>query len=283
MTSNSSKTVILDERPSVIPDTPTSRCTPIITPLSAETPHSNRVFSPDKGSRYHGLTSAAYDESNTETGTHHNLSDVTHVPDEWMKSQLIAESVKQRQLETVNFLTEKLDFDLVEPELGMHLLSIYWIRQQSLGPIVYRTAFMRDMACGGPYFSKLLLNAIYFYASKYTTRLEVCQDSANRLTAGWSYRKRAVELLSGNFEQSNITTIQALLLMSVNIFAWCDEKSISWLYAGMAFNMIIDLGMHVDTATLKRRLSADETEIRLRVFWSAYSKSPSLLSRQFIT
>jgi len=248
-------------------------------------PQVHRTFSPDQGSFYHGLTSAAFDEGDIEPSTRHKPPDDSIVPYEWVKRQLVAESVKQRQLETVNFLTEKLDFDQVEPELGMHLLSIYWNRQQSLGPVVYRTAFMRDMACGGRHFSKLLLNAIYFYASKYTKRVEVCQDPTNRLTAGWVYRRRVIELLNASYGASNITTIQALLLMSTAIFAWCDEKSISWLYAGMAFNMIIDLGMHVDTATMKRQFSAEDVEIRIRVFWSAFSKyflifhlSPSLLT-----
>ncbi|RDW61641.1 hypothetical protein BP5796_11533 [Coleophoma crateriformis] len=59
--------------------------------------------------------------------------------------------------------------------------------------------------------------------------------------------------------------------MSTALFSWCDEKSTSWLYAGMAFNMIIDLGIHVDADTLRQRFSEDELEIRHRVFWAAYS------------
>jgi hypothetical protein len=157
----------------------------------------------------------------------------------------------------------------------MHLLSIYWNRQITLGPVVYRTAFMRDMACAGPYFSKLLLNAIYFYACKYTSRIEVCRDPNNRFTTGWVYRQRAMELLSKSFDKSNITTMQALLIMSSAFFAWCDEKSLSWLYAGMAFNMIIDLGIQVDADTLKQQLSEEALEIRSRVFWAAYGKFSS--------
>lgn len=131
---------------------------------------------------------------------------------------------------------------------------------------------MRDMACAGPYFSKFLLNVMYFYASKYTARIEVRKDPNNNLTAGWFYRHRATQLLMHAFDKSSITTIQALLIMSSAIFSWCDEKSTSWLYAGMAFNMIVDMGIHVDAATLRRRFSEEEVEIRLRVFWTAYGK-----------
>lgn len=230
-------------------------------------------FTPDKESCYHGPTSTAFDEENTVTGTGLRTASRAKIPDVWAKRQLVAEAANQHQLENVNFLAHKLDFDGVDPALGMHLLSIYWNRQLASGPIVYRTAFMRDMACSGPYFSKLLLNAIYFFSSKYTSRKAVRRDPDNGLTAGWMYRQKAVEYLGKSFDKSRITTIQALLIISTAVFSWCDEKSTSWLYAGMAFNMTIDLGINVDSATLSRRFSAEETEIRLRLFWAAYGES----------
>ncbi|KAE8447533.1 hypothetical protein EG329_010663 [Mollisiaceae sp. DMI_Dod_QoI] len=254
-------------RPSLPPETSQTR-TPVS--LSSGAAIIQRTFSPDRESCYHGPTSTVFDEKPSEFGMYDDNLSAEKVSDVWIRRQLVAESANQRQLETVNFLAGKLDFDDVDPELGMHLLSIYWSRQQSSGPIVYRTAFMRDMACAGPFFSKLLLNAIYFYSCKYTSRADVRRDPNNRLTAGWMYRQRAANLLRNEFDNSKITTIQALLIMSTALFTWCDEKSTSWLYAGMAFNMIIDLGIHVDAAILKRRFSEEELEIRRRVFWTAY-------------
>ncbi|CZR54255.1 related to pathway-specific regulatory protein nit-4 [Phialocephala subalpina] len=244
----------------------------ILTPasLSSDTKTVQRTFSPDKESIYHGPTSTVFDEKTTEIGNRPDTANIAKVPEMWVKSQLVAESARQRQLETVNLIAGKFDFDGVDPELGMHLLSLFWSRQQSSGPIVYRTAFMRDMACAGPYFSKLLLNAIYFYACKHTSRVEVRRDPNNRLTTGWMFRQRVDELLRNDFGKSNITTIQALLLMSTAIFSWCDEKSVSWLYAGMAFNMIIDLGINVNAVILRRQFSEEELEARRRLFWAAY-------------
>lgn len=224
-----------------------------------------RSFSPDKGPSYHGQSSLLFEEKSIKA-----VAIETTVSDISTERQLVAESANQRQLEIVHFIAGELDFDGVDPDLGMHLLSIYWNRQHTFAPVVYRTAFMRDMACDGPYFSKLLLNAIYFYASKYTARTAVRQDLSNLLTAGWTYRQRAVTLLADGFDKSSIPTIQALLIMSSALFSWCDEKSTSWLYGGNAFNMIVDLGIHVNAATLKSRYSGEELEIRLRVFWSAY-------------
>lgn len=180
------------------------------------------------------------------------------------------------QLETVNFQAGSLDFDGVDPDLGMHLLSLHWNRQHHSFMITYRPAFMRDMACSGPYFSKLLLNAIYYAASKFSPRLELRRDPGDVRTAGWRYRSRVKELLVNALDSSEITTIQALLVMTNSLFALGDERSAAWLYAGMAFRMIIDLGMHVDTQS--PRLSDMDLEIRRRVFWAAFGKLHSLLS-----
>lgn len=131
---------------------------------------------------------------------------------------------------------------------------------------------MKDMACAGPYFSKLLLNAIYFTAAKYTTRPEVRDDAADPLSAGRRYRRRFHELLPNHFCRSEIPTIQALLLYGTSLFTWCDERSASWLYTGMAYNMVIDLGLHVANGSAHAR-STDHVidgEVQRRVFWAAF-------------
>ena len=138
---------------------------------------------------------------------------------------------------------------------------------------------MRDMATGGPYFSKLLLNAIFFGVSKFSTRLEVRRDPNDVRTAGWKFRQRVKELLGEAFDKSKITTIQALLVMSSSLFALGDERSAAWLHAGAAFRMIVDLGMHVDAPLLPnlRGFSDEDLEIRRRVFWGAFGKHDNML------
>ncbi|KAL5343098.1 PrpF protein-domain-containing protein [Aspergillus crustosus] len=191
------------------------------------------------------------------------------MPDDWVERGLVAEAAKQRQMEQLNFSQGKLDFDGVDPDLGMHLLSLHWNRQHHSFLVTYRPVFMRDMACNGPYFSKLLLNAIYFGAAKFSPRLEVRKDPGDVRTAGWRYRERVRELLVGALDCSNITTIQALLIMTNSLFALGDERSAAWLYAGLAFRMLTDLGMHVDLTSLNR-FSDEDLEIRRRVFWAAF-------------
>ncbi|KAM0342509.1 hypothetical protein ACHAPU_009483 [Fusarium lateritium] len=218
-------------------------------------------------SSYHGRTSALFEDNAQEKPVEQEVP--PRMPDHWVERGLIAEAVKQRQLEDIHYSQGQLDFDGVDPDLGMHLLSLHWNRQHHSFLITYRPAFMRDMACGGPYFSKLLLNAIYFGSSKFSPRLEVRKDVNDVRTAGWKYRERVRELLGGSLDRSDITTIQALLVMTNSLFALGDERSAAWLYAGLAFRMLIDLGLHVDL-TNSHLFSDEDLEIRRRVFWGAF-------------
>ncbi|RXG44951.1 hypothetical protein VDGE_01342 [Verticillium dahliae] len=192
------------------------------------------------------------------------------MPEAWIEQGLVAEAATQRQLEDFNYQSGALDFDGVDSVLGMHLLSLHWNRQHHSFLITYRPAFMRDMACGGPYFAKLLLNAIYFGASKFSPRHDVRKDLNDVRTAGWEFRERVRELLGSALNRSDVTTIQALLVMTNSLFVLGDERSAAWLYAGLAFRMIIDLGMHVDVPDLGRKFSDEDLEIRRRVFWGAF-------------
>lgn len=101
---------------------------------------------------------------------------------------------------------------------------------------------MRDMACRGPYFSKLLLNAIYFSVSKFSNRpQEVFDDPSDSRTAGLRFLRRCKQLLGEEMDQSSIPTIQAMLLLSFSLGA-SGFQSRSWIYSGIAIRMIFDLG-----------------------------------------
>ncbi|KAJ5166231.1 uncharacterized protein N7482_005012, partial [Penicillium canariense] len=221
-------------------------------------------------SLYHGPTSTVYDDTANSGADEENAElFASPVSEEWARHLLFAQTARQRQQEPLNLVAGKLDFDEVDPELGMHLLSIYWSRQLYTAQITYRSVFMRDMACNGPYFSKLLLNAILFTVSKHCPRPELRSDPDDITTAGWRFRQRFTELLRDSFDKSEVTTLQALLIMSNSLFSRCDERSLSWLYAGNAFNMIIDLGLHILPSPNK--MSAEELEVRKRVLWGAYT------------
>jgi hypothetical protein len=147
----------------------------------------------------------------------------------------------------------------------MNLLSHYWDRQLHAGLIVYRTVFMRDLAAsGGPFFSKLLLNALFFSASKHVP--ESWEDSSDPASSGSRYRKRFFELLEEERYRCSITTIQGLLIVANTLFSRCDERSLSWLLTGNAFQMLVHMRLHLDDQSE----SPESREVRRRLYWGAY-------------
>ncbi|KZF23092.1 hypothetical protein L228DRAFT_143329 [Xylona heveae TC161] len=188
------------------------------------------------------------------------------LPTRHVREQLMAEAARQRQLEAINFNFNRLDFDGVDRDIGLQLLTRYWNLEHQLNLFVYRPAFMRDMACGGRYFSKLLLNAIFFTASVNFSESPAVQ------AAHESYRQRFKELLAPALDRSEITTIQALLIMSEALLATDEDRCAAFMYEGMAFRMINDFHakLQAQSNTTPSQLSVEEMEIRRRVFWGAF-------------
>jgi hypothetical protein len=131
------------------------------------------------------------------------------------------------------------------------------------------------MAHGGRYFNDLLLNVIMFVAIKYAPVQARAESNVDSCDNAMTFRQKAEEMLyradTHLLTISSVTTIQALLLMANTLLAWCDERSLSWQYLGIAINMIIDLGIHTINSTFYQHGSAEDQEIGRRIFWGAYS------------
>jgi hypothetical protein len=179
----------------------------------------------------------------------------------------------------------KLKFGDVDPKVGMDILSKFWNRQHYMGSIVYRPTFMRDMACSGPYYSDLLLRAMLFAGSMNTVDAAALRNTGKLNSIGRPYRNKFEQALHACGSQvlfkSEITTIQALLVVADALFSWCNERSLSWHYLGIAISMIIDLGLHIDGPARRssKKASAEDTEIERRVFWATFSKSSQLQNK----
>jgi hypothetical protein len=194
-----------------------------------------------------------------------------------LRQSTLTEDCIAGQLEPINYKGGKLALDGIDPDLGYELLQAFWNRQHSSSNIVYRTAFMREMTCHGRYYSDLLLNAMMFVAFKHVTPQPSPNSNFDACVSGMTFRRKAEAILyradTQLLTRSSITTIQALLLMSDGLFAWCDERSLSWQYLGIAINMIMDLGIHTTRSVFYQHGSAEQQEIGRRVFLSAYSES----------
>ncbi|KAH7158478.1 fungal-specific transcription factor domain-containing protein, partial [Fusarium sp. MPI-SDFR-AT-0072] len=263
----------LAENPNPIESTPTLNSISDQThqaKAQAVSPSYHLTTGQPEGAAFHGPSSGA-----AHIVTAKDPSRITS-SDEIAKNQLLAETTRQRQLEKVNLRAGKLDFSNVDPKVGMDLLSKFWNRQHYMGSIVYRPAFMRDMACNGPYYSDLLLTAMLFAGSMHTVDAAALRNTGKLNSIGRPYRIKFEQALHACGSQvlfkSDITTIQALLVVADALFSWCNERSLSWHYLGIAISMIIDLGLHIDGPTRRssRKVSAEYTEIERRVFWATF-------------
>ncbi|OJJ68405.1 hypothetical protein ASPBRDRAFT_67979 [Aspergillus brasiliensis CBS 101740] len=186
------------------------------------------------------------------------------------RDRLIAFSAIARQKETMIYSTPSvavnIDFDGVPMDMAMHLLELHWNRLHLMYLLTYRPAIMDSLMNNGPYINKLLLNAIYLQSSLYSDRTSLCSDPGNP-------RTRA--LLIDYIDKPSLPTVVALLTCGACLVQY-GEQSASWLFCGMAYRMIIDLGYHLEDPKCPQsgeslRLSAVDKEIRRRVYWGAYA------------
>ncbi|KAI1443755.1 fungal-specific transcription factor domain-containing protein [Annulohypoxylon stygium] len=187
---------------------------------------------------------------------------------ESLRYQLIANAALERQRE--HRLRRMTTIRGVPAELALHLLDLHWSRQHHTFLLTYRPAFMRELVDGGPYCSELLLYAVFACSSKFSERLEVCDDPRDPNTAGQHFFIRCDELLlrEGLITESKIPTVIALIMLGSTFIAR-GITSKGWLYTGFALRMVYDLGLHVDTQEVNTS-NVEEVEIRRRVFWGAF-------------
>lgn len=117
------------------------------------------------------------------------------------------------------------------------------------------------MSTSGKYFSEFLLVVLCAHAARF-------QEG----TTGDLLISRARLLLGTEIHRpSSIPTVQALLQLSARDLAY-GLISQAWLYSGMAFRMVSDLGLHHSSGKILDLgcLTAEDLEIRRRLFWSCY-------------
>lgn len=118
-----------------------------------------------------------------------------------------------------------------------------------------------DMITGGQYFSPFLLIVLCAHSSRFqSSSIGQALISRARLVLGEEIQK-----------PSSIPTVQALLQLSARDLAY-GSISQAWLYSGMAFRMVSDLGLHHSSGKIVHlgHLTPEDIEIRRRLFWSCY-------------
>ena len=129
------------------------------------------------------------------------------------------------------------------------------------------------MKINGPYYSDVLLNAVLSHSVRWCKAEPQVGPLLDAYEGGALFYKRAV---SGLFESlkagyAAIPTIQTLLLLSAQECGR-GNRTQAWLYSGMAFRLLDDLGISIDSRKYPgaAQLNDEDIEIRNRLFWSCY-------------
>ena len=171
------------------------------------------------------------------------------------------------------------------------MLNVHWCWIQPLFNFVYRPAFTRtcfsptsartllihdctgDMEQLGNYYSHTLLNAMLSHSVRWAKNDAHIRQLLSPFDDGKSFSRQARALLFEELTLGHCTipTVQTLLLLSAQECS-AGNRTQAWLYSGMAFRMIEDMGICIDgqkyASTVK--LSDEDIEIRHRLFWSCY-------------
>ncbi|MCJ1306057.1 hypothetical protein MMC08_008875 [Hypocenomyce scalaris] len=155
----------------------------------------------------------------------------------------------------------------VDSELCNELLETYWCWPHHLHLVLCRKIFMHDLVTSGPNVTPFLLNAVLAQAARYSDRPE-----ASKL--GQHFAQKVLDSLAAEVHKgSSIPTIQGFLIFSARECA-CGRTSQGWLYSGMAFRMMRDMGIHIHPSKLSHlvgQFSRFELALRQQIFWSCYT------------
>ncbi|GAE00169.1 nitrogen assimilation transcription factor nirA [Paecilomyces variotii No. 5] len=155
----------------------------------------------------------------------------------------------------------------ISQDLVHELLDTYWSLPHHLHLVLCRKIFMRDLENSGPYVNVFLLNSVLSQAARFSDRSDAPELSDY-------FAKKALASLGDCMDKgSSIPTLQGLLILSARECA-SGRTSQGWLYSGMAFRMMHDLGIHIYPKSLSHlvgRFSSEELVVRQQVFWSCYT------------
>lgn len=246
----------------------------------------NALVQSDIGLSFHGPTSSFRGPASptSQASSSNARKDSLSAPDrkrkeqEWT-TQLFANTSLERQKEQAYMTERRFDLDGVDFETALVLFDLYWNHQHNTYLVTYRPAIMHSLATGGIYVNKLLLNAIFYTGSLQSGRITLMDDPSDSQTLGKRFLNRFQALLASGIQKSSIASVSALIVMGSALLTR-GQQTLGWLYCGIAYHMIVDLGLHVNpekvhmaslsSAETTYSLTSIDIEQQRRVLWGAY-------------
>lgn len=125
----------------------------------------------------------------------------------------------------------------------------------------------------GPYYADMLLSAIFSHSTRWAKNDPRIKRLLERYDNGEQFFREARTRLNDDlgYGHSRIPAVQTLLLMSAHECSR-GHRTQAWLYSGMAFRLVDDMGISIDGRKYAgtAKFSSEDIEIRNRLFWSCY-------------
>jgi hypothetical protein len=166
----------------------------------------------------------------------------------------------------------------LSPATNEYLLGLFWNCHNDTIHLVHRFSFYEDQERGGQFYSTFLHLCMLAMGLRYADKNR--SDVTRLLTRDGSsssiLHEKARQMAKLELEQPGaITAIQAFLTLA-DLECCSGKDDTGWMFAGMAFRLLFDVGLHVVPESM--RLSEKEGEIRHMVLWACifYDKYWSL-------
>lgn len=156
-------------------------------------------------------------------------------------------------------------------EFVQHVMALYFCWEYPTFATLDQGTFLRDFRDGIPrYCSSLLVNAMLAVGCRCSTDYRARADPNDRTTAGDHFFAEAVRIFEQQEDHHQLTTIQALGLMSIRE-ASRGHTSSSIFYCGQSIRLAIEMGLHLDIGGGGGDETISERIVRCATFWGAFS------------
>lgn len=149
-----------------------------------------------------------------------------------------------------------------------HLLALYFCWEYPTFASLSKEHFLKDFQAGRPrYCSRMLVNALLALGCRFSSQPSTLANPNDPYSSGDHFFKECLRLFYQETNHHNMTTIQALGIMSIRE-ASCGRDSESWYYAGQSIRLAIEMGLH---RVSDNSGDSDEIAVQAATFWGAFS------------
>lgn len=194
----------------------------------------------------------------------------------WLQDQSSAEGSQYRGVDQVLAPLDSPEMKVTpatwtgvttDANLVSHLLALYFCWEYPTFASLSKEHFMKDFIKGTRrYCSPMLVNALLALGCRFSTKPNTRANPNDSRTSGDHFFKEALRLFYRENNHHNLTTIQALGIMSIRE-ASCGRDSESWYYAGQSIRLAIEMGLH----RLQNDGDEDEIAVQAATFWGAFA------------